>query len=215
MGPVLVVLLAEEATLVDVQLQHVGDLGAVPVDPPGIQVLVAGHIDLLEHPWRDVGHAGDGGPEPVHILLGEAHLHAGFAAPDLLRGAAWKNADEVGAPFSKNVLDGAPEPRAVSQQQHHGRDAPRHPGDGDEGAPPVVDHRFPCLAPDITDHRNLLIRGAEPPPAPWLRPARRDKAPRRCRRRREKQWPAPLTRVASGVDRIPEAPARWRAAATT
>ena len=111
-----------------------------------------GDVDLFEHGGRDVDDAGNSGPEAVDVVLGEADLDAGFGSANLLRSAAGKDADEVGAPLGKDVLDGLTEAGAVGEQEHDGGDAPGHAADGDEGAAAVVDHRFPGLSPDVADH---------------------------------------------------------------
>src|ERR1700744_378833 len=149
---VLIVLLGEEAALVDVKFENIGDFGAVAVNLPGIHVLVAADVDLLEHGRRDVDDAGNGGPQAVDVFLGEADLNTSFRATDLLRGTPGEDPDQVGAPLGKNVADGLAESCSVREQEHDSCDAPRHSHDGDEGAAAVVDHRFPGLAPNVTDH---------------------------------------------------------------
>ena len=101
---------------------------------------------------RDVVDARNAFGDAVDIVLGEAHLHAGFVAAGLLAGAAGKEADDVGAPLGEDGLDGVAEAGAVGQQQHHRGNAPRHADHGDGRAPPVVEHRFPGLAPDVFEH---------------------------------------------------------------
>src|SRR5580700_7447210 len=148
----LVVLVGVEAAVVDIEFENIRDLGAVAVELPVVHVLVAGDVDLLEHGWRNVADAGNGRPQAIDVVLGEAHVDAGLGSADLLRSLAGKDTDEVRAPLLKNALNGAAETGAVGQQQDDGRDSPGHADDGDEGAAAVVDHRLPCLAPDIVEH---------------------------------------------------------------
>ena len=95
--------------------------------------------------------------DAVDVVLGEADLDAGFLAACLLAGAAREDADDVRAPLGEDGLDGAREAGAVGQQKHHRGDAPGHADHGDGRAPPVVEHRLPGLAPDISQHKVQLL----------------------------------------------------------
>ena len=94
--------------------------------------------------------------QAIYIILSEAHLDPGFITAGLFAGAARECSDDVGAPLGKDGLNGVAEAGAVGQQQHHRGNAPRHADHGDGSAAPVVDHRFPGLAPDISQHDRSL-----------------------------------------------------------
>ena len=158
-GSLLVFGAVEEAALIQVQLPDVLKLGADSDNAPRVSMQIVLHGDLLIDFRRDEEDAGHAVGDAVHVVQGEADLGAGLVSAGLLAGAAGKDADHVGAPLGKDILDGAAESSAVGQQNYDGGDAPGHADHGDGGAAAVVEHRFPGLGENVFQHVATLLAG--------------------------------------------------------
>ncbi len=102
---------------------------------------------------RDVDDFGEGRGDAIEIVESETDLDTGFVAAGLLRGAAGKEADGIGAPLGKDGLKGVGEAVSVSKKKDDGGNAPGHADHGDGGAAAVVEHRFPGLGENVFQHR--------------------------------------------------------------
>ena len=74
----------------------------------------------------------------LHIVDGETHLHARLGAARLQRSPSGKNSHHLHAEVGEDRGDGAPKTCAISQQDHHRGNAPRHAQHRKRGAPAIV-----------------------------------------------------------------------------
>src|SRR6202044_444987 len=81
----------------------------------------------------------------------------------LLRGAAGKEADGVRSPLGKDRFDGMAETCTICEKQDDSSNAPCHTDHGDGGTAAIVKHRFPGLAENVSEHRNVLLASAMRP----------------------------------------------------
>ncbi len=125
---------------------------AFDVPAVAVQIVLDRHTVLVQRRGQQFQARHTRG-EPVEIVLGEAHWYAGLLAARLLARRTGKDADGIDAPLLEDGHDRAAEARAIGQQQHHRRNPPCHPRHGDEGAPPVILHRFVSLFQQIDQHR--------------------------------------------------------------
>jgi hypothetical protein len=81
----------EEAAFVGVEDEDVEAFRADSVDRPGVGMQVVLDGGVLEHGGRDGGYAGNGVPDAIDVVLGEADADAGLVGAGLLGGSSLKN----------------------------------------------------------------------------------------------------------------------------
>jgi hypothetical protein len=82
---------------------------------------------------RDVTRQRNYIAEQFHVRISEPHLHSGFVAASLLRGAAGKYSDRSGAETFKNILNGSSETFSIGEKQDYRGDAPSHAKHSEHG----------------------------------------------------------------------------------
>ncbi len=112
-----------------------------------------GNGALLEGFGRDALQQRNFGLQVVEIVDGEFDFAAGLGAARLQGGASGKNEDQVCAPGAEGDPEAALETGAVGEQQHDGRDAPRHAEHGEDAAAAVVLERVVGLAGEFENHK--------------------------------------------------------------
>jgi hypothetical protein len=110
--------------------------------------------DVIVCGGRDVRNFRQHRGDAIDVVEREADLDTGFVAASLLAGLAGEKADGVGAPLGKDGLNGVGEAVAVSEQEHHGGNAPGHADGGDGRAAAIEEHRFPSLGENVFQHES-------------------------------------------------------------
>src|SRR5437868_6390601 len=155
---------------------------------------------------RDVANQRNHVLEKLNIVVGEADRYARLVATSFKRGPSRKNAHRLCAETLEDIVDGAPEPISIGQQENHRGDTPRHAQHGEHGLAKVVAHGAKGLVEQIAMH---AIPCAEPPPVPTWRLAAPDTDRRPPRQSRGQRWPAPRWPAPTLADRTREGKARW------
>ncbi len=109
-------------------------------------------MHLLEHFGRKPLEQRHFVADVVQIFDRETDFASRLGAARLMRGAAGKHEDQVGAEGAERRPQTALEARAIGQKQHHGGDAPGHAQHGEDAASLVVAQRAIGLGSKLVDH---------------------------------------------------------------
>ena len=107
---------------------------------------------MLEHFGREPFEQRHFVADVVQIFDRETDFASRLGAARLLRGAAGKYEDQIGAKGAERRPQTALEARAISQKQHDGGDAPGHAQHGEDAASFVVAQGAVGLGSKLVDH---------------------------------------------------------------
>src|SRR6516225_4293239 len=99
MGALLIFSAIEEPPLVRAQGPDLVEVRTNSVHRPGVGVQIVLYSYFLLYGRGDVNNFRYRRGNPVHIILGESNLHAGFLSTRLLARTPWKDSDDVRAPL--------------------------------------------------------------------------------------------------------------------
>ena len=136
----------------DANGRHVGIVaGDTEVEIPGVVL----DVGLLADFGSDVGNLGKVGGQRLHIIQSKVDEGSRLLTTRLQGSTPRSHDDQLGAEVSKDIGAGPAKTIAVSQQHHHGGDAPGHAQHGEGGAAAIVPHGAVGFSEQITEHRSL------------------------------------------------------------
>src|SRR5262249_53314933 len=134
------------------------DLRVEPADGQRVRAVFALHRGIEAGFRGDVANQRHAVLDVLQVVQREAVLDTGLHAAGLHGASSGKDAHHLNAEVGKDVVDGAPETGAVSQQEHHRGDTPGHTQHGQGGAPAVVPQRTIGLSQQIVNHGYSFLR---------------------------------------------------------
>ena len=143
---------AEGRSLREFHAPHARVDGVHAAHPVAGAARAPGHCALLEDFRRQALEQRHFVADVIQIFDRETDFVSRLGAARLLRGPSGKHEDQVGSEGAEGSPQAALEARAVSQQQHHRGNPPRHAQHGEDAAPLVMAQRAVGLDSEFAEH---------------------------------------------------------------